>query len=144
MAQPEDLFTGSCGSSGHNSATATGVYTLATDSSTPTWIHLGFVPKLFFLVKDAGVGAASDEVYMWGEGMTNGASKLWSTGLMDADDGITPINDLKVTAGEYYLKEGVSHLSTVNTDDHIIGVKIGVTNMTTINNAGVYYYAAIG
>jgi len=152
MAAPIVLYTGGSGASGHNSAVATGRYTIAVASTQPLWIHLGFVPKLFFLVKDDN--AAADRLYVWGEGMADGSSKVQAAAnwLLDVNDGITPINNLLVTSGDYYIRTGpldavtastTVHRSTGSATDYIIGVEIGVAGHATINIAGTYYYAAI-
>lgn len=137
MAAPINVFTGSSGASGHNSAVATGTYTQAGAAETPLWIHLAFVPKIVFMYNLTG-----EALYAWGENMTNRTSKLLDTGQMQAaGTGMTPINNVLVTNTDVYLREGVALTSNAGDDDYIIGIECeGAFGCTASQN---YHYAAI-
>ena len=137
MGAPINIFTGSSGASGHNSAVATGIFTQGAATEDPLWIHLAFVPKLMFMYN-----LTDGDLFAWGENMTNRTSKLLDTGVMQAaGNGVTPENNVLVTATDVYLREGAAIISTGIDDDYIIGVKC--EGLFGCEASKAFYYAAI-
>lgn len=137
MAAPIKIFTGSSGASGHNSAVATGSFAQGNVAETPTWIHLGFVPKLMFMYN-----SSDGDLYIWCEGMVDRTSKLLDTSTMQgAGTGATPINNLLVPDDDVYLREGVLVVSDGLDEDYIIGVKCEGDFGCEVSDQ--FYYAAI-
>ena len=137
MAAPIKIFTGSSGASGHNSAVATGAFAQGDVAETPTWIHLGFVPKLMFMYN-----STDGDLFLWAEGMTDRTSKLLDTSTMQgAGTGATPINNVLVTDTDVYLREGSLVVSAGSDHDYIIGVKC--EGNFGCEASKQFYYAAI-
>lgn len=122
------IITGSGGPTAHNNCIATGTFKIDTAVTTPLWIHLGFVPKLFFLGNSSD--ATGGGLFVWWEHCPSRYCKRVDTSTLTVlGNGVTPLPGHNaaslVTAADIYLKENVAVVSTeTDPDDRVIGVMI--------------------